>query len=91
VFDLTNRQSFENLPKWYDLISQHSIIDEPDVLIMGNKHDLEGQSKVTEEDMDQMQRAIKKSMIFEVSARSGYHVLESVERLCIKMTELHKS
>lgn len=86
-----NHDSFNNLSKWYELISENSILADPFILIMANKCDIKGKVAVTKEEMDQMVHNIPKSMVVEVSARSGSHVLESIEKLCIKMAGIKKS
>jgi Ras-related protein Rab-1A len=51
VFDLTSRESFENVNKWLLQLRLHSIMEDPPIVILGNKKDLDGQQKVTSEDI----------------------------------------
>lgn len=43
VFDLENRQSFTNLPKWESLMKENGVdLKNSVVILVGNKSDLKG-------------------------------------------------
>ena len=49
LFDLTNEQSFLNIRNWLTQLQTHAYCDNPDIVLCGNKVDLEDQRAVTEE------------------------------------------
>jgi small GTP-binding protein len=69
VFDLSCRDSFDNIPAWSDRILQHCPPTTCHVLI-GNKCDLENQA-ISEPDILKMARAIGANETFRVSAKTG--------------------
>lgn len=74
VFDMTNKESFQNIQNWMDEIIKYT---GKDVLICigGNKTDLPDQ-KVTSNDIDNFKK--KKGLsVFEVSAKTGAGVEEA--------------
>ena len=48
VFDLTNEQSFMHIRNWLVQIETHAYTDKPDVILCGNKSDLEESRVITE-------------------------------------------
>ncbi len=69
VFDLTNEQSFENIPKWVDFIKEHRG-DDAIIVGIGNKLDLKDERKV---DHDVAEQKFKELGIkfYELSAKTG--------------------
>ena len=51
VFDLTNRQSFNNLTKWYESFEEQHKEKDFCRMLIGNKSDLANERQVTEEEM----------------------------------------
>lgn len=49
LFDLTNEQSFLNTRNWLTQLQMHAYCDNPDIVLIGNKADLEDKRKVSEE------------------------------------------
>ena len=49
LFDLTNEQSFLNIRNWLTQLQTHAYCENPDIILCGNKADLEDQRKVSEE------------------------------------------
>ena len=53
LFDLTNEDSFRNVRNWMAQLQTHAYTDKPDIILCGNKADLEGR-KVSEERAKEM-------------------------------------
>lgn len=49
LFDLTNEQSFMNIRNWIAQLQTHAYCENPDIILCGNKSDLEDQRAVTEQ------------------------------------------
>ena len=49
LFDLTNEQSFLNIRNWLTQLQTHAYCENPDIVLCGNKVDLEDQRVITEE------------------------------------------
>lgn len=49
LFDLTNETSLLNIRNWLDQLRTHAYCDNPDVILCGNKVDLEEHRVITEE------------------------------------------
>ncbi|CAI5793067.1 ras-related protein Rab-27A isoform X1 [Podarcis lilfordi] len=54
LFDLTNEQSFLNIRNWMSQLQTHAYCENPDVVLCGNKSDLEEQRVVKEEDAKEL-------------------------------------
>ncbi len=48
LFDLTNEQSFLNIRNWIAQLQTHAYCENPDIVLCGNKCDLEAQRCVDE-------------------------------------------
>ena len=48
LFDLTSEQSFLNMRNWLTQLQTHAYCENPDVVLCGNKADLEDQRRVSE-------------------------------------------
>ena len=68
VFDITNKQSFENLNKWIEDVKENSPKD-CKYIIIGNKSDLSDQRTISTFEIDNFVKE-KKSSYFEVSAKN---------------------
>ncbi|MFX1509537.1 MAG: Rab family GTPase [Promethearchaeota archaeon] len=79
VFDITMRQSFVNVDKWYDQIRKFSGNDVP-IILVGNKIDLVD-SRVISTDEVQAYAAQKGMPYFETSAKTDYAVNEVFQKL----------
>ncbi|OHT05395.1 Ras-related protein Rab-37 [Tritrichomonas foetus] len=79
VFDLTNSNSFKELP-FYFTIYQENLYELPPVLLLGNKSDL-SENMITDKEINQMMTKYHISNYFEVSALTGTNIRESIECL----------
>ena len=79
VYDITNRESFENLEKWFKRASEFENIS---IILVANKTDLEEERKVSEEEGKEI---AKKNNVpfFEVSAKDNKNV-EDIFRVMVK-------
>ena len=53
LFDLTNEQSFMNTRNWLTQLQTHAYCENPDIVLIGNKSDLEDKRKVSEEQIQE--------------------------------------
>ncbi|XP_068131588.1 ras-related protein Rab-27A isoform X2 [Hyperolius riggenbachi] len=80
LFDLTNEQSFLNVRNWISQLQIHAYCENPDIVMCGNKSDLEEQRAVKEEEAKEF--AEKYGIpYFETSAADGTNVNKAVETL----------
>ncbi|KAG9341157.1 hypothetical protein JZ751_019596 [Albula glossodonta] len=80
LFDLTNEQSFLNVRNWMSQLQMHAYCENPDIVLCGNKWDLEDQRVVKEEEAHEL--AAKYGIpYFETSAADGQNVAKAVEVL----------
>ena len=49
LFDLTSEQSFVNIRNWLTQLQTHAYCENPDIVLCGNKVDLEDQRRVSED------------------------------------------
>ncbi len=68
VFDLTRRQSFDNLISWKEEVE--TVINKPSILI-GNKNDLHEDRLITKEEADSFANEMGALMYIEKSAKTG--------------------
>lgn len=79
-FDLTNEQSFMNVRNWISQLQMHSYCENPDIVLCGNKCDLENLRCITTERAKDF--ADKNGLsYFETSAATGQNVDNAVEAL----------
>ncbi|XP_041031074.1 ras-related protein Rab-27A [Carcharodon carcharias] len=80
IFDLTNEQSFLNVRNWISQLQLHAYCENPDIVLCGNKCDLEDQRAVKEEAAREL--AEKYGVpYFETSAATASNVNKAVETL----------
>lgn len=80
LFDLTNEQSFLNIRNWLTQLQTHAYCENPDIVLCGNKADLEDARQVSDERAKEM--AEKYGLpYFETSAATGQNVSKAVECL----------
>lgn len=85
-FDLTNRQSYENVEDWYIDIQKFVPIDETAIILVGNKLDLDWMRKVSYHEANQY--ACERNMKYiEISARENQNILPAFEMLVKSMIE----
>ncbi|XP_076439101.1 ras-related protein Rab-27A-like isoform X2 [Babylonia areolata] len=80
LFDLTSEQSFLNTRNWLTQLQTHAYCENPDVILCGNKADLEDQRSVSEERAREMAEKFGLPY-FETSAATGQNVARCVECL----------
>ncbi|MFX0072397.1 MAG: Rab family GTPase [Candidatus Hermodarchaeota archaeon] len=79
VFDLTNRQSYEDVQVWYNELVEFLGIKDIPIVIVGNKMDLVDQRAITYQEgvtlaTNLSQKGISKISYIETSALTGEHV-----------------
>jgi len=89
VYDITNRQSFEDIGKWLSLIKKYLETNDQskgkmDVVLVGNKKDLEGDRAVKEGEANKYLDDNNVREILEVSAKTG----ENVENAFLSLAHL---
>ncbi|XP_070618348.1 ras-related protein Rab-27A [Erythrolamprus reginae] len=80
LFDLTSEQSFLNVRNWMSQLQTHAYCESPDVVLCGNKSDLEGHRAVKENDARRLAGKYG-APYFETSAANGANVAAAVESL----------
>ena len=56
LFDLTNEQSFVNIRNWITQLQTHAYCENPDIVLCGNKSDLEQRVVSDEKAKDMAER-----------------------------------
>jgi len=77
VYDVTDDQSYTELPNWIRGVARYS--KDPVLLILGNKTDL-GQSKIDAEEAQNLADA-NRCKFFEVSAKDGTNIDQAFDYL----------
>ena len=54
LFDITSEQSFLNIRNWLTQLQTHAYCENPDIVLCGNKADLDNKRQVTEEKAREM-------------------------------------
>ena len=78
LFDLTNKESFDNLNSWIKIIRDHCG-NKMHILIVGNKNDLEDQ--INEEDIIKFCKSLK-FKFKKTSCKNGENIKEAVDLIC---------
>lgn len=80
LFDVTSEQSLLNIRNWLDQLRTHAYCDNPDVVLCGNKCDLEDLRQVPEEKAKEF--AEKYGLPYlETSAATGQNVSKAIDTL----------
>ncbi|XP_033214730.1 ras-related protein Rab-27A [Belonocnema kinseyi] len=80
LFDLTNEQSFLDVRNWLDQLRNHAYCETPDIILCGNKSDLEDRRVISEAKGREL--AEKYDLVYlETSASTGQNVARAVEIL----------
>lgn len=80
LFDLTNEQSFLNIRNWMEQLKTHAYCENPDVVLCGNKSDLEDGRVISE--LRAREEADKYGLLyFETSAATGHNISKAVDTL----------
>ena len=88
LFDLTNKNTFKNLPKWLSDFKDNGPEDSV-IFIVGNKSDLENEREVTYDEVREFAEK-KKLEYYEVSAKVGYNVALLFESIANKLVKKEK-
>ena len=80
VYDITNKESVENLSGWIDYVKEHRG-DDVSTFIIGNKNDLEEERTVTLEEVREKLK-INNDLLFEVSAKTGNNLEKVFKDAC---------
>uniref|UniRef100_A0A1I8F3D1 RB27B protein n=1 Tax=Macrostomum lignano TaxID=282301 RepID=A0A1I8F3D1_9PLAT len=59
VFDLTSNQSFMDIRNWLTLLQTNAYCERPDIILVGNKRDLESQRVVSSEEAQKLADELK--------------------------------
>ena len=79
VFDITNKDSFNNIKKWYDDVISYSGVKAKKLLI-GNKKDMKNNIKITKDDITQFIGQNRMKFI-ETSAKNNINVEEAFQKI----------
>nr|XP_032824417.1 LOW QUALITY PROTEIN: ras-related protein Rab-27A-like [Petromyzon marinus] len=77
MFDLTSEQSFLNVRNWMTQLQMHAYCDKPDIVLCGNKSDLEDRRVVPHKQAEDFART-HEMPYFETSAATGTNVSKAV-------------
>merc|ERR1711860_121707 len=85
VFDVSRRETFENIDFWIQRIQEASEENkEPIIFLVGNKTDLEVENKVTEEELNQLveEKGLAKGFLSSCVTKEGIEeIFKSIEEL----------
>ena len=81
MYDLTNRDSFENLNSWLNLVTQN--VSNKIIMLVGNKLDLAEEKRIVTETEGRMLAQDNKILFSEASGSSG----ENVDKVFIEISE----
>ncbi|XP_076624044.1 RAS oncogene family member Rab27 [Colletes latitarsis] len=80
IFDLTNEISFLEVRNWLEQLRTHAYCEDPDIILCGNKSDLEDKRVVSEDKAREL--AEKHGLVYlETSAATGQNVMRAVDIL----------
>lgn len=90
MFDITSEQSFSSIRPWLDQLRIHSSFENPDMVLCGNKADLEHRRVISWSRANQ--EAIKHGIpYFETSSATGLNVSKAIETLLdLVIIRMHK-
>lgn len=75
VYDLTKKETFEDLPKWMKMIDKYASED-AELLLVGNKLDCEADREVTRQQGEKFAQQISGMRFCEASAKDNFNVDE---------------
>ncbi|KAJ6637562.1 Ras-related protein Rab-27A [Pseudolycoriella hygida] len=84
IFDLTNEKSFLEVVNWIEQLKVHAYCEYPDIVLCGNKSDLEHLRVISEARARQLAEKLNLAYI-ETSAATGQNVIRAVDILLDKV------
>jgi small GTP-binding protein len=84
VFDVTNRNSFENIETWHNEVIKSSPL--LSLILVGNKIDLTNDRKVNTEEGEELAQKLKLSYI-ETSAKTGENIEDAFKMLALQLIQ----
>lgn len=89
IFDITNRETFTNLPNWHRDIMQECN-PKAFVILVGNKADLENERQVSSEEAEAF--AVQHGLIYiETSAKTGQNIADAFRSIAHDLVTKYKS
>ena len=88
VYDVTRRESFENINKWMQCVVTSSGGEGLEKLLIGNKCDLEAQRQVPRAEGEELARSLG-VRFFESSAKTGDNAAEVFVAMAEHLVQLH--
>ena len=82
MFDVTQRNTYENINYWVEEINKKCKSDIP-IIVLGNKIDLNNRIKSREEFEEEMKKY--NYDYYEVSAKLNINIKEAIEKMCLLM------
>ena len=86
VFDISDRSTFTSLPTWLSDVKTHATNEHLQIILVGNKADLEDRRQVSEEEAQKFARD-NRILYMETSAKTGLNIervfLETARRQII--------
>ncbi|KAL9880186.1 ras-related protein Rab-27A [Glossina fuscipes] len=86
MFDLTNEKSFLEITNWLEQLRMHAYSDNPDIVLCGNKCDLEATRVISIEQGQALANRYQLPYI-EASACTGLNVKQAIELLLSQVME----
>lgn len=87
MFDLTHEESFVNVRSWLSQLQTHAYCEDPTIVLIGNKCDLDGRERVVDENAARQLADTLGIKYYETSAKSGENVNEAIEVLLESVME----
>lgn len=84
IFDITNEQSFLDVQNWMEQLRLHAYCDDPDIILCGNKADLDHKRVISETRAKALADKYQIDYI-ETSAFTGHNVKMAIELLLDKV------
>ena len=88
MFDVTQRNTYENINYWVEEINKKCKSDIP-IIVLGNKIDLNNRIKSKEEFEEEMKKY--NYDYYEVSAKLNINIKETIEKMCLLMYKFRLS
>lgn len=82
VFDLTRRETLNNIIDWHKNIRQYNSDENTEIFLVGNKSDLEYDITVRDEDIDKVLKETKINKCYKVSVKMNNGLEKMFEELC---------